>query len=79
MEAAEPPGTNFQQKAEGTAKKEDPKNSKMKGKLGFLGDLSCLCLESCSLLYVQAKIAGNDVNLLVDTGSTENFCTRNLV
>lgn len=32
-----------------------------------------------TLLYVHAKIAGEHVNMLVDTGASENFAPSSLV
>ena len=77
-EAAAPPEDNAANAAK--AANEDTEDyEEIKGKLGTGNAIAVLMQENCDLMYVQGKIEGEDVNLLVDTGATANFAPRVLV
>ena len=74
-EAAAPP----EDKAADAGNEDIEEKEETKGKLGARDEIAVLMQGKCDLLYVQGKIAGEDVNLLVDTGATANFAPRVLI
>ena len=68
-EAAEPP-----------AKPQEPaEDINKKDRLGKVGKIATLTLQNNALLYLRGRIVSEDVNMLVDTGASENFMARTLV